>query len=54
MEELSPQPTHLPLQIRLFEPGSDEIKEKIRSLKIDEMRPTEALRFLEDLQKELI
>jgi DNA mismatch repair protein MutS len=53
VEELSPQPTHFPLQIRLFEPGSDEIKEKIRSLRIDDMRPVEALRFLEDLQREL-
>jgi len=41
------------VQIRLFEPGADEIKQKIRSLRIDEMRPVEALRFLEDLQREL-
>jgi DNA mismatch repair protein MutS len=53
VEELSPQPSHMPLQIRLFEPGSDEIKDKIRSLKIDDMRPIEALRFLEELQREL-
>ena len=42
-----------PIQIRLFEPGSDEIKQKVRALKIDEMRPVEALRFLEELQREL-
>jgi DNA mismatch repair protein MutS len=53
VEELSPQSVHAPLQIRLFEPGSDEIKEKIRGLRIDDMRPVEALRFLEELQREL-
>ena len=39
-----------------FLPGggmSDEIKQKIRALKLDEMRPIEALRLLEDLQREL-
>jgi DNA mismatch repair protein MutS len=51
-EQLSPKPP-APIQIRLFEPGADEIREKIRGLKIDEMRPVEALRFLEDLQREL-
>jgi DNA mismatch repair protein MutS len=40
-----------PVQIRLFEPGTDELKEKIRALKIDEMRPVEALRILEELQR---
>ena len=30
------------------------MKQKIRSLKIDEMRPVEALRFLEDLQREIV
>lgn len=43
-----------PVQIRLFEPGADDIKAKIRALKIDEMRPVEALRILEALQRELI
>ncbi len=51
-------PTHhleqAPLQIRLFEPGPDEIKQKLRSLKLDEMRPIDALRLLEELQKELL
>jgi len=41
------------VQIRLFEPEADDIKQKIRSLKIDDMRPVEALRFLEELQREL-
>ncbi len=54
VEQLSPPVTSMPLQIRLFEPGADEIKEKIRSLKIDEMRPVEALRFLEELQRDLL
>ena len=52
--KLAPQPAEGPIQIRLFEPGVEEIKQKIRELKIDEMRPVEALRFLEELQKELL
>jgi DNA mismatch repair protein MutS len=51
--QLSPDPVPSAVQIRLFEPASDEIKQKIRGLRIDEMRPVEALRFLEDLQREL-
>ncbi|HYA16638.1 MAG TPA: DNA mismatch repair protein MutS [Bryobacteraceae bacterium] len=51
--QLVPHPEPQAVQIRLFEPGTDEIKQKIRSLRIDEMRPVEALRLLEDLQKEL-
>jgi DNA mismatch repair protein MutS len=51
--ELAPRAEAGPIQIRLFEPGSDEIKQKILGLKVDEMRPVEALRFLEDLQREL-
>jgi DNA mismatch repair protein MutS len=51
--KLAPPPAPGPLQIRLFEPETEEIKQKIRSLRIDEMRPIEALRFLEDLQKDL-
>jgi DNA mismatch repair protein MutS len=53
VEQLSPRVSSEPIQIRLFQPGTDEIKQKIRSLKIDEMRPIEALRFLEELQREL-
>ena len=52
-EQLSPNPEPAAVQIRLFEPASDDIKQKIRALKIDEMRPVEALRFLEDLQREI-
>jgi DNA mismatch repair protein MutS len=53
VEELAPHADDSPIQIRLFEPATDEIKQKIRALKIDDMRPVEALRFLEDLQREL-
>ena len=45
-------PSHAaPLQIRLFEPSPDELKARIRELKLDEMRPIEALQFLHELQK---
>jgi DNA mismatch repair protein MutS len=54
VEELTPGAQTGPVQIRLFEAGTEEIKQRIRGLKIDEMRPVEALRFLEDLQRELI
>jgi DNA mismatch repair protein MutS len=53
VEQLAPRAEPAAVQIRLFEPGADEIKQKIRGLKIDEMRPVEALRFLEDLQREI-
>jgi DNA mismatch repair protein MutS len=53
VEQLTPRAESTAVQIRLFEPGADEIKQKIRGLKIDEMRPVEALRFLEDLQREI-
>jgi DNA mismatch repair protein MutS len=53
VEQLSPHPEPAAVQIRLFEPGADDIKQKIRGLKIDEMRPIEALRFLEDMQREI-
>jgi DNA mismatch repair protein MutS len=52
-EVLSPPVALAPVQIRLFEPGTDEIKQKIRNLKIDEMRPVEALRMLEEMQREI-
>ena len=53
VEQLAPRAETAAVQIRLFEPGTDEIKQKIRALRIDEMRPVEALRFLEDLQREI-
>jgi DNA mismatch repair protein MutS len=51
-EELSPRPVG-PVQIQLFEPVNYQIAEKIRQIKIDELRPIEALQLLNELQKEL-
>jgi DNA mismatch repair protein MutS len=51
-EELSPRPAG-PMQIQLFEPVNHGIAEKIRALKIDELRPIEALQLLSELQQEL-
>jgi DNA mismatch repair protein MutS len=51
-EELSPRPQQ-PVQIRLFEPVGHGIAERIRNLKIDELRPIEALQLLSELQQEL-
>jgi DNA mismatch repair protein MutS len=42
-----------PLQIQLFEPVNGQIADRIRRLKLDELRPIEALQLLADLQKEL-
>jgi DNA mismatch repair protein MutS len=41
------------MQIQLFEPVNYEIASKIRALKLDELRPIEALQILSELQKEL-
>ena len=48
-EELS----HAPVQIQLFEPVNYNIAERIRKLKLDELRPIEALQLLSELQQEL-
>jgi DNA mismatch repair protein MutS len=48
-EELS----SAPLQIQLFEPVNYNIAERIRALKVDELRPIEALQLLSELQQEL-
>ena len=50
-EELSPRPE--PMQIRLFEPVNSQIAERIRKLKLDELRPLDALQLLAELQREL-
>lgn len=50
-EELSPRSA--PMQIQLFEPVNYEIADRIRKLKLDELRPIEALQLLADLQREL-
>ena len=41
------------MQIQLFEPVGYGIAERIRGLKMDELRPIEALQLLNELQKEL-
>jgi DNA mismatch repair protein MutS len=42
-----------PVQIQLFEPVGYGIAERVRGLKLDELRPIEALRLLSELQEEL-
>ncbi|MBL8241348.1 MAG: DNA mismatch repair protein MutS [Bryobacterales bacterium] len=42
-----------PMQIRLFEPVNGNIADRIRGLKLDELRPIEALQLLAELQREL-
>jgi DNA mismatch repair protein MutS len=54
-EELAPRraTSAQPMQIRLFEPVNHNIAERIRHLKLDELRPIEALQILAELQEEL-
>jgi DNA mismatch repair protein MutS len=54
-EELTPGPHKpaQPMQIQLFEPVNYQIAERIRDLKVDELRPIEALQLLAELQQEL-
>jgi DNA mismatch repair protein MutS len=51
-ETLSPR-ADAPMQISLFEPVNYQIAERIRGLKLDELRPIEALQVLAALQEEL-
>ena len=51
-EELAPRPSGA-TQIQLFEPVNFEIAERIRNLKVDELRPIDALQLLNELQREL-
>jgi DNA mismatch repair protein MutS len=51
-ETLAPRPER-PVQIRLFEPVGHDIAARIRELKLDELRPIDALKVLSDLQDEL-
>ncbi len=46
-------PKNTPVQIRLFEPINHDIADRIRQVKIDELRPIEALQLLADLQRDL-
>jgi len=52
-EELAPRSSPSPMQIQLFEPVNYQIAERIRNLKVDELRPIEALQLLQQLQQEL-
>src|ERR1700676_441061 len=52
-EELAPRATPAPMQIQLFEPVNYQIAERIRNLKVDELRQIEALQLLHQLQQEL-
>ena len=51
-EELTPRRSG-PMQIQLFEPVNYLIADRIRGLKLDELRPIDALQLLSELQKEL-
>jgi DNA mismatch repair protein MutS len=51
-EELTPRASG-PTQIQLFEPVNYQIAERIRNLKVDELRPIDALQLLNELQREL-
>jgi DNA mismatch repair protein MutS len=51
-EELAPRPSG-GTQIQLFEPVNYHIAERIRNLKVDELRPIDALQLLSELQREL-
>jgi len=46
-------PKSAPVQIRLFEPINHDIADRIRKVRIDELRPIEALQLLSDLQRDL-
>jgi DNA mismatch repair protein MutS len=50
--ELVPRPS-APVQIQLFEPLHYGLAERIRNLKLDELRPIEALQLLHEIQQEL-
>ncbi len=51
-KELAPRALG-PTQIQLFEPVNYQIAERIRNLKVDELRPIDALQLLNELQREL-
>ena len=50
-EDLAPR-AHA-TQIQLFEPVNHALAARIRALKLDELRPVDALRILDEIQKEL-
>jgi DNA mismatch repair protein MutS len=50
-EELAP--VAAPMQIRMFEPVNHDLADRIRNLKLDELRPIDALQLLSELQRDL-
>ncbi len=53
-EELTPNDSGTPVQIKLFEPVNQVLADRIRALNVNEMRPIEALQILHELQQELL
>jgi DNA mismatch repair protein MutS len=53
-EELSPDDSGAPVQIKLFEPVNQVLADRIRAINLNEMRPVEALQILHELQQELL
>jgi DNA mismatch repair protein MutS len=53
-EELTPDDSDAPVQIRLFEPVNQVLADRIRAFNLNEIRPIEALQILHELQQELL
>jgi DNA mismatch repair protein MutS len=53
-EELTPDDSGAPVQIKLFEPVNQVLADRIRTFNLSEMRPIEALQILHELQQELL
>jgi DNA mismatch repair protein MutS len=53
-EELTPDDSGAPVQIKLFEPVNQVLADRIRAFNLNEMRPIEALQILHELQQELL
>jgi DNA mismatch repair protein MutS len=53
-EQLSPDDSGAPVQIRLFEPVNQVLADRIRAINLNEVRPIEALQILHELQQELL
>jgi DNA mismatch repair protein MutS len=52
-EELAPRAVAHPVQISMFEPVNYALADRIRQLRLDELRPLDALKLLAELQDEL-
>jgi DNA mismatch repair protein MutS len=53
-EELTPDDSGAPVQIKLFEPVNQVLADRIRAINLNEVRPIEALQILHELQQELL